>query len=234
MREYLLPRQESEPDYETAAQTLNLTGEDADTIFDALSSETSREVFEHLYESPSTPSELADELNTSSQNIHYHLGKLEAADLVESVDTVYSSRGVEIDVYAPTSEALVLVTGTESRTSQIKRLLTRFLGGVGILALASVAIQYWFTSRGGVADGRDPTGAATGTPTPSATSGNTSSASVGDLPKNVSETLTPTPTPEPTSVSTTIAGLPPGVLVFIGGLLVLIMASWWMYRDMNR
>lgn len=238
MRDYLLPRRDVNADYETVVQTLDLTGEEADTIFDALSSQTSRGVFEHLYECPSTPSELADELDTSTQNVHYHLGKLKAADLIESVETVYSSRGVEIDVYAPTNEAIVLVTGTESRTSQINRLLSRFLGGVGILAIASLAIQYWYGANGAFTDDGTSPGPAPRTPTPTPASENTAGAVIGDVTKTITETpiptLTPTPTPDPASVSAAVSGLPPGVLVFIGGVVILVLASFWTYRDMRR
>lgn len=79
--------------------------------------------------------------DTSLQNVHYHLKKLQAADLIESVDTVYSSRGQEVQVYAPTHEALVLITGDESAVSQVKALLSRFVGILALLAVSSLLVQ---------------------------------------------------------------------------------------------
>ena len=93
MREYLLPVPGPDPDYQNVAETLELTGEEADQVFDALSSPTSRSVLRALYDDPLPPADLAEELDTSVQNIHYHLQKLEGANLVEAIETAYSSRG---------------------------------------------------------------------------------------------------------------------------------------------
>jgi DNA-binding transcriptional ArsR family regulator len=261
MGKHLLPRSDNDPEYENAVQTLDLTGEEADKLFDALSSETSRAVFEALYDEPRTPSDLAEELDTSLQNAHYHLEKLEAADLIEPVETVYSSRGVEIDVNAPTSEAVVLLTGERSRVDSLRRLLRRFVGGLGVLVVGSFLVQWWAETRhsGGAGGfesrsaggGGEPTATATETATPTATpaptrdsvlqSGDASSASADAT----SATLTPgynaTPggpgTPDvltftPTPGAESVgAGLPPGALFFAGGLLVLSVAAAWMYLD---
>ncbi|ELY91347.1 regulatory protein ArsR [Natrialba hulunbeirensis JCM 10989] len=48
-----------------------LEGEDADQLFDALGSETSRAVLAACYEAGRTRSELAAELETSIQNVGY-------------------------------------------------------------------------------------------------------------------------------------------------------------------
>lgn len=210
MRDILPSRTDATPDYSNVVALLDLSDERAKAVFDALSSDTSRHVFEHLYDTPATPSELATELDTSVQNVHYHLGKLERADLIESIETEYSSRGVEVDVYAPTNEALVLVTGTESRRSQVKRLLTRFLGGLGLLAAASLAVEIWAAERR--------------TPQP-----------VQQTPEPGAGIGTPSMTPTAEIIEPQTAfGLSPGAAVFLGGLLMLIVATWWMYRDRRR
>jgi DNA-binding transcriptional ArsR family regulator len=141
MKDFLLSATDRDPDYQAAVNAVDLTGEDADTFFDALGSETSRAIFELLYEEPRTPTELAEAIDSSRQNVHYHLRKLEAADLVHAVDTVYSSRGTEIDVYAPTSEAVVLLTGQESTVDRIREVLSRFVGGLVVLLLATLLLQ---------------------------------------------------------------------------------------------
>lgn len=226
MREYLLPGRDPEPDYERVIETLHLTGEDADHVFDALASQMSREVLELLYEEPLPPADIANELDTSVQNIHYHLRKLKAADLIESVEQAYSSRGVEMDVYAPTSEAIVLLTGRTTRTEQIQTLLTRFLGGLGILTVSSLLVHYLWTVA------NQPSG---GTVPPAQTPTSSAGSEVGSNATNITISPTPTPTPTPTPIgfSETILEVPPSVFVFAGGLLILGVSLLWMYRDMT-
>lgn len=90
---------------------------DAGPVFEALSSETARTILEALYDRPGTASELADRVDTSIQNVHYHLQKLQSADLVDVVDTCYSTKGAEMDVYAPTNDPLVLSVGGSANES---------------------------------------------------------------------------------------------------------------------
>jgi len=85
----------------------------AGDVFDALSSGTARDVFAALYDAPRPVSELSDAVDTSLQNVGYHLDRLESAGLVEVVDTRYSSKGVRMDVYAPAGGALVVVAGED-------------------------------------------------------------------------------------------------------------------------
>jgi predicted transcriptional regulator len=49
------------------------------------------------------------------QNVSYHVEKMETAGLITSVDTWYSSRGREMDVFAATSQPLVLVSEDPAR-----------------------------------------------------------------------------------------------------------------------
>lgn len=149
MRHRLFSDSEIDPDYGDGVQALNLTGQEADQTFDALSSPTSREVLESLYDEPSTPPQLAEKVDTSPQNVHYHLEKLESADLIEANESTYSSRGIEMDIYEPTSEAVVLLTGRESTTEEIRRLLGRFLLGLGLLTILTVVIDIFLISMGG-------------------------------------------------------------------------------------
>lgn len=151
MRHYLHSGNDADPEYENAIQALDLTGGEADQTFEALSSPTSREMLKLLYEDASTPPQLAVKMDTSSQNVHYHLGKLKSADLIESTGTTYSSRGTEMDIYAPTSEAIVLLTGREPKTDQIRTLLKRFLSGLVIVALVSLVIDVLLVGNSGPA-----------------------------------------------------------------------------------
>ncbi|SEH46996.1 Helix-turn-helix domain-containing protein [Halopenitus malekzadehii] len=137
----LLP---SPPDVSLGDQeprVVDVDDEHADELFAALSSETARSLLSTLHEEPATTSELAEATDTSLQNVQYHLGNLSDADLVEVADTVYSEKGREMNVYAPTSDPLVLFAGESRHSDGIKTALKRLLGGYGILGLSALAVQ---------------------------------------------------------------------------------------------
>jgi DNA-binding transcriptional ArsR family regulator len=84
-----------------------VTFEDAGAVFEALGSETARAIVGRLGASPATASEVAEAVDTSLQNAIYHLDRLEAAGLVDRVDTWYSAKGREMDVYAAAAVTVV-------------------------------------------------------------------------------------------------------------------------------
>lgn len=107
----LLPH-EPPVDTETESQVVSLGDADSGAVFSVLSSEAARSVLRELYRDPATKSELADRLDTSIQNVSYHLDNLTDAGLVCVAGEWYSEKGREMDVYAPEG-ALVLVVGDE-------------------------------------------------------------------------------------------------------------------------
>jgi len=136
----LLPLR-SEPDQPDAGpRVLDIEDAETDEVFSALSSETARDIYRAISDEPAPPSDIADRVDSSIQNVRYHLENLEEADLVEVTDTWYSSRGNEMSVYAPSSNALVLASD-EQEASRLRTALSRLLGGVAVLALASLAVQ---------------------------------------------------------------------------------------------
>jgi DNA-binding transcriptional ArsR family regulator len=132
---------ETTPTPEQPPRVVDLDSDDADQVFGALSSDTARRIYTCLHEEPRTPSDIADEIDSSIQNVRYHLEKLEDAGLIDVVDVWYSSRGNEMNVYAPQSGPLI-VSGDEQRSSRLRSALGRFVGGVGVLAAASLFVQY--------------------------------------------------------------------------------------------
>jgi len=136
----LLPLRSDPQPGDQGPRIVGFDGEDADEVFNALSSDTARDIYRSLHEEPTTPSDLSDRVDTSLQNARYHLENLEDAGLIEVVDTWYSSRGNEMSVYAPTSETLILSSDQEE-ASRLKTALSRLVGGVGLLAVASFAVQ---------------------------------------------------------------------------------------------
>ncbi|WP_415381707.1 ArsR/SmtB family transcription factor [Halosimplex sp. TS25] len=130
-------------------RVLDLDDEATEEALSALSSDTARQILGTLYEEPKTPPEIRDEVGTSLQNVHYHVERLEDAELIQPAGEGYSEKGTEMTIYAPASEALVLFAGREHDRSRLKTALTRLLGAVGLLGLASLAVRRLFGETGG-------------------------------------------------------------------------------------
>jgi len=153
----LLP---SSPDTSAAddgdPRVVGLDSDDADDVLAALSSGTARELLSALHDDPGTPSELADRVDTSLQNTQYHLEKLADADVIRVLDTVYSEKGREMKVYAPTDQPLVVFAGDDEKETGLRAALSRLLGGIGAVAGASLLVQYLApetATSGGATDG---------------------------------------------------------------------------------
>lgn len=140
MSSYIPQLQTSEASPSAEPRVVALQGSEVDGIFDTLSSETRRNILKELYEAPSTPSELAAATETSLQNVHYHVEKLAAVDLIESIDTRYSEKGKEMSVYAPKNDPLIFVESEETR-SQVESSLERLVGVLSLLAISSLVVQ---------------------------------------------------------------------------------------------
>ena len=132
-------------DDDRGPRLVDLDDDVADDVFEALSSRTTRHIFRELHDSPQTASDLADATDTSVQNVQYHLSKLADVDLVEVADVWYSERGTEMKVYAPTDESLVLFAGGNAEGT-FRSLLKRLVGGLGVLAPASLLV-WWVASQ---------------------------------------------------------------------------------------
>ncbi|WP_459193895.1 ArsR/SmtB family transcription factor [Halosimplex sp. J119] len=130
-------------------RVLDLDDEATEEALAALSSDTARQILGTLYDEPKTPPEIRDEVGTSLQNVHYHVERLEDAELIQPAGEGYSEKGTEMTIYAPASEALVLFAGQEHHRSRLKTALMRLLGAVGLLGLATLAIQQLFGQNGG-------------------------------------------------------------------------------------
>lgn len=220
----------------------------ADELLGALSSETARAVVSVLYEEPATPSDVADEVDTSLQNVQYHLSKLEDAGLIEVADTVYSEKGREMNVYQPTSQPLVVFAGTESETTGLKAALSRLLGSLGVLGLASLVVHRTLRNRFAAADGTRPGGAPAANTSESDAESTPASTvqddagvmEVEEATRTAAETATQAAadTAEATTTAADAGGqavaaaFPPGALFFAGGAAVLVVGfGVWYWRN---
>ncbi|ELY53100.1 ArsR/SmtB family transcription factor [Natronolimnohabitans innermongolicus] len=265
----LFPFRSDPDDTDRQPRVVDLEGEDADAVFGALSSTTARRIYARLDAEPGTPSDVADAIDSSIQNVRYHLEKLEDAGLVEVVDTWYSSRGNEMSVYATTDGPLI-VTSDESTAGRLREALSRFVGGLGVLAGGSLVVHHALTGWAESAV-EDASGSATpagaGAEADDSTStddgdGDGTGASDGDradsdddvgIQQNdsddaaVSDGGNETDGSEPIIdggagdaatdnsaevAETLLSTAPPGLLFFLGGLVVLlaVTAYWYWYR----
>ncbi|WP_458208396.1 ArsR/SmtB family transcription factor [Haladaptatus sp. NG-SE-30] len=198
-----------------APRVLGVDSDDADDLLGALSSDTARSLLSALHEDPATASELSDRVDTSLQNAQYHLGKLEDADLISQVDTIYSEKGREMKVYAPTDGPLILFAGREDQTTGLKDALSRVLGVAVVLGVMSAAIQY------AVTEGLFGIGGQ------SAEKSTDSGGQMGTFSSQSSEAAQ-------TATDTAMTTIPPGVLFFAGCALVLALGAVWWYLRTDR
>ncbi|MFB6202806.1 MAG: ArsR/SmtB family transcription factor [Halorhabdus sp.] len=126
---------------EQGPDVIALDDDAADEVFSALTSQTTRRILSALYEAPQPPSDIADTVDTSLQNVNYHIHKLEDADLIEVVDSTYSNQGKEMSIYAPTNQALVLFASNDIDEPSLVDALKQLLGFVGVFALISLLID---------------------------------------------------------------------------------------------
>lgn len=201
----LLPSPPFPESSDTSPRVLDLTSDDADLIFDALASTTARRILATLHEESAAPAEIAEQLDLSLQNVHYHLRNLQDANLIEEVDTGYSEKGVEMSIYAPTVEPVVLSGGDSDERARLRNLLEQLVGIVTIFGLISMFAHVVISNSIPFIESSDP-------PTPDST-----------------------PTPDPTPVPKTFQPeplVPSGAVFFISGLIMLVLViGWWYYRS---
>jgi DNA-binding transcriptional ArsR family regulator len=118
--------------------------EDAEQLIGSLSSDTARSVLTSLHDGPATASELADDVDTSLQNVRYHVDNLQSAGLVDVVGTEYSSKGREMNVYGPADDPLVVCVGSTDDRNGFFESLRDYVGALAVLVAASAAVQWAF------------------------------------------------------------------------------------------
>ena len=95
---------------------LTVSGDSQVDALSALSSATAQSILGALDGDPKTTSEIAEMVDTSIQNVHHHLRRLEENGLVEPIDTWYSVKGKEMTVYALAAEKLVVQFGAAEQS----------------------------------------------------------------------------------------------------------------------
>ena len=258
----LFPLRSETPAQDGPPRVVDLDDEDADAVFGALSSSTARQIYALLDEQPATPSDVADGIDSSIQNVRYHLEKLEDAGLVEVVDTWYSSRGNEMSVYA-TANGPLIVTSDDTHASQLKEAVSRFLGAIALIGAAAMVVQATAHRLGMTDPGEAAAPAGDDTATDDAASDDTAGADdtsgaddeefgaqatdddgaddqegeAGEAPESPDEDGGVLDTVSGTIMDTVdgfFAGASPGMLFFLGGVTVLMLLGAWWYVSVYR
>lgn len=115
-----MPSDSVHPDREP--RVIRLSSEEAGDLLTACASATARRLLLALQEDVAPASALADDLDTSLQNIHYHLNRLVDAGAIEIVGTAYAANGREMDLYSPAAQPLVLWIGSQDAQPDLGRL----------------------------------------------------------------------------------------------------------------
>ena len=199
-----LQQRSSEPTQQP--RIMEMDDEGADAVLSALSPTTRRRVYRALFTEPQTTSELAERVDTSIQNVQYHLETLQDAGLVEPVETVYPGTGNEMTVFAPASDPLVFV-GDADRLPAIRESLHHVVGGLAVLGVVSLLVQ-WLVAREFAVRPRARE-ATTMTATEDAAMDAAAGAST-----------------DPTLQWLIIEVLEPGLVFFVGGLVVAALVVW--------
>jgi DNA-binding transcriptional ArsR family regulator len=126
-------------DREAEPSVLYVDDEQTDRILSVLGADTALRIFRLLADRPLPASEIAEELELSIQNASYHLRKLQDAGLIEVVDTCYSEKGREMDIYAASSDPKVLILGTEADDRGLRKAFEQLSAAVGVPALVLAA-----------------------------------------------------------------------------------------------
>jgi DNA-binding transcriptional ArsR family regulator len=139
---------------ETEPTVVAVGDTEGEAVLDALSSDTARELFCAVDDEPAPPSKLARRIDSSVQNVHYHLSNLQEAGLVHVVGNHYSEKGNEMDVYGVAADPIVLAAdASPQERSTLRRLLADWATGVATIGLVSVAIQLLTTRLVGSGSG---------------------------------------------------------------------------------
>lgn len=121
---------------------LCLDDEHTEKVLRRLSSETSQAVFRAVNHEPLSAQDVAEELDMSIQNAMYHLENLEEVGLITVLDTHYSERGREIEIYGPIEQPLLLFLGHSQDWPGLTAAFKEFAGAVGPVAIPLAIGQF--------------------------------------------------------------------------------------------
>jgi len=132
--------EKEEDEEESTPDVLTIDDETTRDVLSSVSSETALSILSSVHDEPKIPMDLAEELDTSTQNIRYHLDNLEEAGLVEVGDICYSEKGREMSVYQPAESPSVLIFGKEKDGPRMRKVLGKVSASAGPAAVAVAVV----------------------------------------------------------------------------------------------
>lgn len=115
----LFPQQHAVDHTPDEQSVVEVASYDSVQLLGVLSSATAQAIIERLAAEPATVSAIAECVDTSLQNVQYHIRRLCAVGAVEETDTWYSERGCAMTVYGLAAEQLVVQLATTKQSTKI-------------------------------------------------------------------------------------------------------------------
>lgn len=116
----LLPRQQAVEHSPNEQTDVEIASDESVELLGAIASETAQAILARLERNPSTASDITADVETSLQNVQYHLDRLCAVNVVEPVDTWYSDCGNAMTVYGLAAEEVVIQLEATERSPGIE------------------------------------------------------------------------------------------------------------------
>jgi DNA-binding transcriptional ArsR family regulator len=149
----------TDADVTRSGTLLTFADDSLEERWDALGSTKARRIFNLLQSETLPPPDIANELDLSSQTVHYHLGRLVDADLVSVVGHGYSEKGKEMDIYAADHDPLVVASTSGSGTDIRQNLAEYITAGMAFTLLSVLigfAVNFFWTSDSSDSTGVEP------------------------------------------------------------------------------
>lgn len=120
----------------------------AKSLATVLSNDTARKILNYLSESSATESHIAKELQLPLSTVHYNIGILAKANLIESPEYHYSSKGQEVNHWSVSSKYIILAPKNMPKdTEKLSKLLKKALFSIASVAAIGAVIDAYLKSR---------------------------------------------------------------------------------------
>ncbi len=118
---------------------IDLSEKKTKSIAEAITSETSRKVMDHLAQGSDTEQKISGSLNLPISTVHYHLQKLMDVGLVKTNEFHYSAKGREVNHYTLASQYIIIAPSRDTNfKDKLKALLPVCGVVVGVAAILKI------------------------------------------------------------------------------------------------
>lgn len=129
-----MPDSDDKPDQRI--RILNTDDEEARKVAKAIASPTASEILGFMGNREVTSSDIADALTLPLNTIHYHLGNLLDAGIIEIPRIKYSVKGREVRVFRQKNQLLIVAP----KQTEIKELLIKYASLFGVISFGTIIL----------------------------------------------------------------------------------------------